>query len=280
MIDRLFGGIRVRIHLLFWAVIGLSVATGYFLEVITLFVIVFIHELGHVAVARELGWQVTQIQLLPFGGVAHMEDEAAADPLDEIVVALAGPFMNITMAFLSLVCWKAGIWSEAWTNYFVTSNFLVAGFNLLPIWPLDGGRILQAVLSCRLPYRTAALLSIGASILLAALLLGIGFLHFHLNAVAVGTYLLALNVQAFIRFPYQFIRFLMEKYVRALDEHPIRPVRLSPETTAWAAAQLMRKGSYHLFYITGEKGGILSEKRLLQALLFEQQQHAAIHRLL
>ncbi len=280
MIDRLFWGIRVRIHLLFWAVIGLSVATGYFLEVITLFVIVFIHELGHVAVARELGWQVTEIQLLPFGGVAHMEDETAAEPLDEIVVALAGPFMNITMAFLSLLCWKTGIWSEEWTHFFVTSNFLIAGFNLLPIWPLDGGRILQAVLSYRLPYRTAAHLSIGGSILLAALLLGIGLMHLHLNAVAVGTYLLALNVQAFLRFPYQFIRFLMEKYVRALDEHPIRPVRLSPETTAWDAAQLMHKGSYHLFYITGERGGILPEERLLQALLFEQKQHAAIHRLL
>ncbi len=276
----MFWGIRIRIHLLFWAVLGISVATGYFVEVITLFVIVFIHELGHVAVARELGWHVTQIELLPFGGYVHIEDEAAAEPLDEIVVALAGPFMNVAMAFVSLVCWKLGIWSESWTEYFVTSNFLVAGFNLLPIWPLDGGRILQAVLSSQLPYRTAALGSIGLSIFLAALMLGIGIFHFHVNALAVGTYLLALNVQAFLRFPYQFIRFLMEKYVQALDEHPIRPVRLSPETTAWDAALLMRKGSYHLFYITGENGGILSEEQLLKALLFEQKQHAAIHRLL
>jgi stage IV sporulation protein FB len=266
--------------LLFWAVIGLSVATGYFLEVITLFVIVFIHELGHVAVARELGWRVTEIQLLPFGGVAHMEDAVAAEPLDEIVVALAGPFMNMTMAFFSLLCWKVGVWSEQWTNYFVTCNFLVAGFNLLPIWPLDGGRILQAVLCYFFSYRTAALVSIGASVLLAALMLGIAIMQLHLNAVAVGAYLLAMNTQAFLRFPYQFIRFLMEKYVRVPEEQPVRPVRLSADTSVWEAAYMLRKGCNHLFYITGEQGGILPEERVLHAILFEHKQHTAIRRLL
>lgn len=88
---RLFG-IRIRIHLLFWFVIGLSVVMGLFTEVLSLFIIVCIHEMGHVAVARELGWRVTEVQLLPFGGVATMEEAYATDPLDEIVVALATLF--------------------------------------------------------------------------------------------------------------------------------------------------------------------------------------------
>jgi stage IV sporulation protein FB len=280
LIERRLLGIRLRIHLLFWLVIGLSVAAGFFIETLTLFVIVVIHEMGHVAVARELGWQVTEIQLLPFGGVAHMEDALIAEPLDEIVVALAGPFMNVTLAFLSLLFWQLDLWSEAWTRFFVTSNFLIAGFNLLPIWPLDGGRILQAILAYRLPYRTAALLSIGASTSLSAVLLGLGFFHLHLNAIAVGSYLLVINVQAFLRFPYQFIRFLMEKYVQAPDGRLYRPVRLSPATTAWEASQKMRKGYYHVFYVMGGNGGMLSEERLLHALLFEQKRNVSIGELL
>lgn len=268
----------MRIHILFWAVIAISIVTGYFQEIITLFVIVVIHELGHVAVARELGWQVSEIQLLPFGGVATVEEAVAAEPIDEIVVALAGPFMNIAMVFFSLLCWWTGIWTAEWTHYFAVSNFLIAGFNLLPIWPLDGGRIVQALLCYMLPYRKAALLSLGTSCFFAALMLGLGCYYLQLNAILLAVYLAVINAQAFSRFPYQFIRFLMEKYIRAPELSQLRSVTLAPSTTAIEATQQMRRGCYHLFYIKG--GGLLTEERLLEALLFEHKQHTAVIRLL
>jgi stage IV sporulation protein FB len=271
-------GIRLRIHILFWAVIGISAATGYFLEILTLFVIVVIHELGHVAVARELGWQVSEIQLLPFGGVATIEEATAAEPIDEIVVALAGPFMNIVMIFLSLLFWWGEIWTEEWTHFFIASNFWIAGFNLLPIWPLDGGRIVQALLCYLLPYRAAALLSLGTSSFFSALMLGLGCYFVQLNVILLAVYLTVINAQAFIRFPYQFIRFLMEKYVRAPEVPQLRPVTLAPTTTAMEASQQMRRGCYHLFYVKG--GGLLTEERLLEALLFEHQHDTAVIRLL
>jgi stage IV sporulation protein FB len=271
-------GIRVRIHLLFWAVIGISIATGYFLEILTLFVIVVIHELGHVAVARELGWRVSEIQLLPFGGVATVEEAVAAEPIDEIVIALAGPFMNIAMVFLSLLFWWGGLWTTEWTHFFVLSNFLIAGFNLLPIWPLDGGRIVQALLCCVLPYRRAALLSLGTSCFLSAVMLGLGCYFQQLNVILLAMYLTAINAQAFFRFPFQFIRFLMEKYIRAPEHSELCSVTLAPSTTAIEATQQLRRGCYHLFYIKG--GGMLTEERLLEALLFEHKHHTAVIRLL
>ncbi len=275
---RLFG-IRVRIHLLFWAVVGLSVAAGYFIETLTLFLIVFVHELGHVAVAREVGWRVTEIQLLPFGGVAKVEDEAACDPLDEMVVALAGPFMNVAMIFVSLLFWRFGVWTTEWTRFFVDSNLMIAGFNLLPIWPLDGGRIVQALLCFRLPYRQAALASLGASSLLAALLLGCAAYSLHLNLMAVATYLAILNVQAFQRFPYLFIRFLMGKHTGEPAAPRLRTVPLEPTTTVMQACQQLRKGCYHLFSVRGHPGW-LSERQVLHALLVERKHDAAIGQLL
>ncbi|NRS48378.1 M50 family metallopeptidase [Brevibacillus sp. HB2.2] len=270
--------IRFRIHLLFWVVIGLSVVTGHFLEVITLFVIVLIHELGHVAMARELGWTVKEVQLLPFGGVATMEDSYATDPLDEIVVALAGPFLNMVMMAASYLFWFMGIWTEEWARFFLVSNLTIALFNLLPIWPLDGGRILLAVLCWFMSYRHATMISMTGSTLFAGIMVGMSSLELKYNLVVIGIYLLTLNIQAFLRFPYQFFRFLVEKYDRQLDGAAVQAIRVHPEETVLAVSHKLRRGCSHLFYVQG--AGLLAEEQLLYALLFEQKHDAAVGKLL
>lgn len=257
---------------------GLSVVTGHFLEVITLFVIVLIHEMGHVAMARELGWTVTEVQLLPFGGVATMEDSYATDPLDEIVVALAGPFLNVVMMAISYLFWYGNVWSEEWARFFLVSNATIALFNLLPIWPLDGGRILQAMLCWVLPYRSAAILSMTGSTLLAGILVGFSCLDVKVNVLVIGIYLLTVNIQSFMRFPYHFFRFLMEKYVRQPDEHAVHALRVQPQETVLSVSHKLRRGYSHLLYVQGT--GLLPEERLLHALLFEQKHDAKVGTLL
>ncbi|MGG4451149.1 M50 family metallopeptidase [Brevibacillus porteri] len=270
--------IRFRIHLLFWAVIGLSVVTGHFLEVITLFIIVLIHELGHIAMARELGWTVKEVQLLPFGGVATMEDSYATDPMDEIVVALAGPFLNMVMMAASYLFWFMGIWTEEWARFFLVSNLTIALFNLLPIWPLDGGRILLAVLCWFMSYRQATMISMTGSTLFAGIMVGMSSLELKYNLAVIGIYLLVLNIQAFLRFPYQFFRFLVEKYGRQQEEAAVQAVRVHPEETVLAVSHKLRRGCSHLFYVQG--AGLLAEEQLLYALLFEQKHDAAVGKLL
>lgn len=270
-------GFRIRIHLLFWAVIGLSVMTGHFLEVLTLFIIVLIHEMGHVAMARELGWTVTEVQLLPFGGVATMEDAYATDPLDEIVVALAGPFLNVVMMAVSYLFWYTGIWTEEWAYFFLISNLTIALFNLLPIWPLDGGRIVQAILCWFMPYRQAAMISLTGSTLLAGIMVGLSGWELKINVLVIGVYLLTVNIQAFLRFPYQFFRFLMEKYVRQPDEYAVQAVSVQPQETVLEVSHKLRRGCSHLFYVQGS--GLLAEEQLLHALLFEQKHDAQVGQL-
>lgn len=272
-----FGGIRFRVHLLFWGVIGLSAVTGHFLEVLTLFVIVLIHEIGHVAMARELGWTVSEVQLLPFGGVATMEDAYATDPLDEIAVALAGPFLNVVMMAVSYLFWYTGVWTEEWARFFLISNLTIAGFNMLPIWPLDGGRIVQALLCWFMPYRQAAIVSLTGSTLLAAVLLGLSSLDLKINLMIIGIYLLTVNIQAFLRFPYQFLRFLMEKYARQPEENAVQAISVHPEETVLEVSHKLRRGSSHLFYVQG--AGLLGEEQLLYALLFEQKHDARVGQL-
>ncbi|MGN7468447.1 M50 family metallopeptidase [Brevibacillus sp. SAFN-007a] len=271
-------GIRFRIHLLFWAVIGVSVLTGHFLEVITLFVIVLIHELGHVAMARELGWRVQEVQLLPFGGVATVENSYATDPLDEIAVALAGPFMNMVMMAASYLFWYTGVWTEDWSRFFLVSNATIALFNLLPIWPLDGGRIVLATLCWFMSYRQAALVSLTGSTLLAGILVGVSGFDLKFNLLIIGVYLLVTNIQSFLRFPYQFFRFLVEKYGRRQEAAAVQAIRVHPEETVLAVSHKLRRGRSHLFYVQG--AGLLAEEQLLHALLFEQKHDAAVGKLL
>ena len=126
-------GFHLRIHTLFLLLLFFSILTGYVLEVITLFSIVLIHELGHIAAAKSYQWRIREIQLTPFGGVALMDDDGAIPAHEELIVSIAGPFMNIVMVALAYVIYQSRMWSSDWTDYFVQANLILCLFNLLPI---------------------------------------------------------------------------------------------------------------------------------------------------
>lgn len=164
-------GIPVGIHPLWLVVVGLLTAGlggSYYPEsvpsltgeaalalglasTLTLFAGVLAHELGHAVVARRHGVRVEEIDLWLLGGVARILDEPRR-PGDELRFALAGP--AVTAAWLAvcsalLIAARAGGWAdwiEAFVAYQVYVNAAILGFNLLPAFPLDGGRVLRALL--------------------------------------------------------------------------------------------------------------------------------------
>ena len=90
--------IRFRLHPLFIIIMLASIATGRFLELATLFAIVLIHELGHIAAAHGCGWTIKEVQLLPFGGVVEVEEAGTLPAREEAWVAIAGPLQNMWLA--------------------------------------------------------------------------------------------------------------------------------------------------------------------------------------
>ncbi len=146
---------KISVHPLFWVIIVIGIFTARFKELLLLFCIVLIHELGHAFATRHYNWRIKKIQLLPFGGVAELEEHGNKSLKEELVVVIAGPIQHIWMMAVGYMLFEAG-WLHAELYYFfMWNNIIILAFNLLPIWPLDGGKVLFNVLSYRFPYLQA-----------------------------------------------------------------------------------------------------------------------------
>ena len=161
-------GIPVRIDvswLLVFALISWSLAAGYFPRVVPdlspgaawvhgvvaavlLFASVFLHELAHALVALRHGVRVASIRLHVFGGVSELESEPPT-PRAELLIAAVGPLTSFALAAVFYGLGRAAgaaPWFGALTGYLTVVNLIVGLFNLVPGFPLDGGRVLRALL--------------------------------------------------------------------------------------------------------------------------------------
>lgn len=134
------------------------------LVALSLFFCVFVHELAHSLIARAKGIKINSITLIIFGGVASME-ETLPDPKVELPMALAGPLTSLGLGILSFILVYiidafvtsapvAGVLVYGF-GYLALLNVLLFGFNLLPAFPMDGGRVLRAWLAKRMPLHQA-----------------------------------------------------------------------------------------------------------------------------
>jgi Zn-dependent protease len=214
------GGIPIRVHWSFGLLL-LGVAwrsrpeaadwwlgTVYGLVlVLALFACVTLHELGHGVMARWHGIGVRDVTLLPFGGMTRLElRPGQVWPVSEVLIALAGPAVNLALALaLAPLAWLAGgggqvgppalPWGPGHLSPagLVTSlwlgNLLLAGFNLLPIFPMDGGRVLRAVLSLWGDRARATRTAVVVGLLLTLGLASVGLVTGSLLLVAIAVLL-------------------------------------------------------------------------------------------
>jgi Zn-dependent protease len=146
-IGRVFG-IDLRIHPIWLLLLGVLVLAGgslaFWLTIVLLGVVV-LHELGHSLVAKHYGVRVLDITLWPLGGMARMES-IPEDTRIETAIALAGPLVNFLLAGLSLPVLFAGGMPAYLAQQFLVVNLILGTFNLVPAFPMDGGRVLRAFL--------------------------------------------------------------------------------------------------------------------------------------
>ena len=140
-------GVSVRIHPTFLLVLVVYGVLGLVAQALLIFGLVFCHELAHLLTARAYGFQVVGLELFPFGGAAYCEDLFEGRKLEESVMALAGPAFNVVLLFGAQALRWQGVWTGELAADFVRFNFWLAAFNLIPVLPLDGGRIVRALMA-------------------------------------------------------------------------------------------------------------------------------------
>jgi Zn-dependent protease/CBS domain-containing protein len=168
-------GTKVRIHITFilfliyiwganYVTGGVGAAWTGTIFMLLLFVCVLLHEFGHVFAARGFGINTPDVTLLPIGGVARLE-RIPEEPAKEFVIAIAGPLVNVAIALLlmglsgaevsgqSLAAVDRGVVPMA--DRLASVNLFLAAFNMIPAFPMDGGRILRSLLAIRLGFTRA-----------------------------------------------------------------------------------------------------------------------------
>jgi len=279
-----FRGIPVRIHatfLLILAWVALSflrqghsvgAAAAGVLFVLAIFLCVVLHEFGHALVARRYGIRTRDITLLPIGGVARIE-RMPDDPRQELVLAAAGPSVNLAIAALLFLLLsvsaalvpmsKLTLTTGPFLQRLMAVNFFLAAFNLLPAFPMDGGRVVRALLAMRMDYaratHVAATLGQGMALLF-------GFLGFFFNPFLI---FIALFV---------WIGAAQESSVANLrtlfNDVPVSSAMLTdfrtlhPDDTLQRAVDLILAGYQQDFpvVVEGNVVGILSRNDLMSAL--------------
>ena len=136
------------IHPLFVLFACVMIYFGDSLIFFSYFLAIIIHELSHSLIAKRLGYKLKTLCIMPYGAQLSLEHKALRCK-DEIFIALAGPCSNLLCAGFFVALWWMYPLSYAYTEYFVLANVITAIFNLLPLVPLDGSRVLLAFLGIK-----------------------------------------------------------------------------------------------------------------------------------
>jgi Zn-dependent protease len=279
-----FVGIDVYMHLTFLLLVGwvalvhwqrgqsVGAALAGVVFILAIFMCVVLHEFGHALMARRYGIATRDIILLPIGGVARLE-KMPTQPIQELWVALAGPAVNVVIAVALFVWLQATASWEPLQHLTVTTgpllerlmavNLFMIAFNMIPAFPMDGGRVLRAALATRLAYGRATRIAASAGRTIAVLfgLMGLFYSPF-LLFIAVFVWLGATQEAALTRMK------------TAVGGIPVHQVMISEFKTLSADDSLQRAVGFTLagtqkdFPVVsdGILEGVLRQADLLEAL--------------
>jgi Zn-dependent protease len=239
---------------------------------LALFGCVLLHELGHALAARRFGIRTRDITLLPIGGVARLE-RMPDRPVQELWVALAGPAVNVVIAallFVWLVVTRSavpfgtlGVANGSFAERLMLVNLLLVAFNLIPAFPMDGGRVLRALLAMRIDYaratRIAATVGQGAALVFGVVGL---FVNPFLLLIALFVWIGATQESAAVQersalggVPVEAA--MITDYCTLDDSDPVK-----------RAVEIVLAGSQRDFPVLerGRLVGVLTQRRLLEVL--------------
>lgn len=239
---------KITIHPLFLAVGLLSALVGGLPIFIICALTALLHECGHIFCAARLGYECTKISLMPFGAAAVCDIEGIS-PSDEIRLALSGPLVNLALCVATAGLWWFFPQTYAYTDTVFYANSAMLLLNLLPAYPLDGGRVARCVLNKFLSGKASGIVLRLVNILaVVALVLVFCLAYRNITLLIVAGLLLCSAFEK--NLPAQKINFCAKKKKRGRE---IRYVILGEGATFKDALRFIDSSRYLVLQIYGEK---------------------------
>ncbi|HEY8890357.1 MAG TPA: M50 family metallopeptidase [Clostridium sp.] len=264
----------IRISKLFIPYIILLIILGFKGQLIISFAFVIIHELMHYLVARILGFSGFDIEILPIGAVLKVKDLDEASAKEDLIISLAGPLFNLLLAAIFYFLFI--VFKSPYLQLMCNSNLAIGIFNLIPAFPLDGGRVLRDILSIKTIYRKANEISVMISMILGSIFMFIYFVSVYahksnFNLGLISIFILISSIKEKERIVYLIMGYIIKKKYRFIKRGYVenRSISIFCKKNLLTVLGLIDKNKYNLFTILDENMSVLAilyEEEIIQAI--------------
>ncbi|GAA0114288.1 M50 family metallopeptidase [Clostridium senegalense] len=243
-------------YLIFLIVLGLN--KNLFMG----FSIVIIHEFCHYFMARILGFKGFCIELLPVGAAIKLKDLDEASIKEDILISISGPIGNFILALISLVLYR--LYGNIVVKRFLDYNLALGMFNLLPLFPLDGGRVLKDILRTKFLYKKANEIALNISMFCAYIILILGIISLpydvsNINIVLISIFILIITKKEKERIVYVIMGYTIKKREKLLKRGYIENKSISVyyKLNLIQLLDFIDKNHYHIFTVLDDNMEVL-----------------------
>ena len=229
------------------------ILTGYFANLIIFTSIILFHELGHYIVAKINNLNPQKITIYPFGGITKLDHLINTNIYKELEVAISGIIFQSIYFILITILYKNNVIREYIYNIYSNYHYNILIFNILPIHPLDGSKIINLILSKFIPYKLTHKLTILISFITIIILLITNYYNFNYTTILIITVIINNIIKYKQNINYLFNKFLLERYLYKITPKKTKKINKIDN---------MYKEKYH---IIKENNIYLTEKQLLNS---------------
>ena len=233
------------------------VISGYYINLIAITSLLLIHELGHYTAAKLLKFKVLKIVIYPFGGITKIHDLINKDINEEILVATSGVIFQFIFYLIIVYLNHINIIRDYTLNIYTLYNNQIIFFNLMPIYPLDGSKIINLLLSKFFNYNLSNKLTIMISLIGMSLFILTSSYNHNYSYIMVLSVLIIYNYKFIKQLKYIYNRFLLERYLYNISYPKIKIINNGNK---------MYKNNSHIIKVNNN---YITEKKYLSKYYFK-----------
>ena len=215
---------KIEFHKTYILIAISFILTGYFSNLIIFTSIIIFHEFGHYVIAKINNLNPQKMIIYPFGGLTIMDSIINTKITKEFMVALSGIIFQIIYYLIIIFLYYHGLIREYIFNIFTKYHYSILIFNILPIHPLDGSKILNLLLSKFLPYKLVIKLNIILSVITGIIILYINYYTFNYTTILIISIIVDNLIKYYKNINYLFNKFLLERYLYKINLPKIKKI--------------------------------------------------------